>query len=648
MRIDLIVPPGSPLFFPSMACSGFKAVLSKEHDVRIHYLNMEFYAFFTATPLTHEVAAFATNTDFLYKDLAFGQPHSKVNVETLCRAEGLSVEDTAQLRARMDALPQLVEQLIDKYDLVASDLVGFTCIFGRFVPLAFCRALKRRRQEVRTVLGGTLVFKENGYAWIKYFEDVDCVVSGPGLISFPVYVEAVASGDEEKQNTIPGVLTKKNYDYIADVGEEITINEDPDRDYHDFLEKFREFGLDRFYKPRLLIETSRGCSYGKCTFCSHPFFYANSEVQEYSITEKKINSFFERHADCDNVQVQLIDGLVKSDVVANALSNVQRARPDQSLLLCTKASISERAVQSLARVGVKIFQPGLEAMSTRVLDLMAKGTNSFQNLRILKWCLSYGLLPSWNYLLGFPGMTRDDHRKCIDDVPHLVHLYPPSVFSGLVWERWSPYYFRASDFGLSLVPHPFWRSLPIKDEEFISKVADRYLDLDGKTSSLLAEYWVEMTTAVGIWRNKWLRSEIQQIPRLHYLTEGESTNIYDSRGEWPLSYELPLEPSLVLRACAEFPMSLSMLREKRTDAKAKLVMAASDRDVSVSARPAGKLDGMTDDALEGAIRWLDERHLLFSDEFKGETRYMSLISDKPPTDCLKLFDEQRKTSQLYI
>src|SRR5262245_58771760 len=86
MRIDLIVPPSSPLFFPSMACSGFKAVLSKAHDVRIHYLNMEFYAFFAATPLTHEVAAFATNTDFLSKDLAFGQPHSKANVEALCRA----------------------------------------------------------------------------------------------------------------------------------------------------------------------------------------------------------------------------------------------------------------------------------------------------------------------------------------------------------------------------------------------------------------------------------------------------------------------------------------------------------------------------------------------------------------------------------
>lgn len=622
MRIDLCVPPSSPLFFPSMACSGFKAVLSEKHDVRIHYLNMDFYAFFAETPISHEVAAFATNTDFLYKDLAFGQPHSKVNVDTLCRAEGLSAEDTSKVRARMDGLPHLTEQLIDKYDLAASDLVGFTTIFGRFVPLAFCRALKRRRREVRTVLGGTLVFKENGYAWIKYFPDLDCVVSGPGLISFPAYVEAVASGDDEKQNTIPGVLTKKNYDSIGDVGAEITINGDPDRDYHDFLEKFCEFGLDRYYKPRLLIETSRGCSYGKCTFCSHPFFYANSEVQEYSITEKKINSLFERHADYDNVQVQLIDGLVKADVVANALSNVQRARPDQSLLLCTKASVSERTVQSLARVGVKIFQPGIEAMSTRVLDLMAKGTNSFQNLRILKWCLSYGILPSWNYLLGFPGMTREDYRKCIDDIPRLVHLYPPSGFSGLIWERWSPYYFRSSDFGLKLVAHPFWRSLPIKDEEFVSKVADRYFDLDGKTSSLLSEHYEEMDWAVAMWRNKWLHSEIPQIPRLHYFTETGRSNIYDSRGERPLSYELPWEPSLVLRACAEVSMSSATLQKK--------------------------LDGMTSDALAAAMRWLDERHLLFSDEFKGEPRYMSLVSEKAPTDCLKVFDDQRKASDLYI
>lgn len=622
MRIDLVVPPSSPLFFPSMACSGFKAILSNEHDVRIHYMNMEFYAFFAATPLSHEVAAFATNTDFLYKDMAFGQPHSKLNVDTLCRAEGLSAEDAEKVRARMDALPQFVEQLIDKYHLAASDLVGFTTIFGRFVSLAFCRALKRRRKEVRTVLGGTLVFKENGYAWIKYFPDLDCVVSGPGLISFPAYVEAIASGNEEKQNSIPGVLTKKNYDSIADVGEEISINRDPDRDYHDFLEKFREFGLNQFYNPRLLIETSRGCSYGKCTFCSHPSFYESSEVQGYSITEKKINSLFERHADYDNVQVQLIDGLVKSDVVANALSNIQRARPDQSLLLCTKASISESTVRSLATIGVKIFQPGVEAMSTRVLSLMAKGTNSFQNLRILKWCLLYGLLPSWNYLLGIPGMTREDYKKCIADVPYLVHLYPPSTFSGLIFERWSPYYFRASDYGLSLVPHPVWRSLPIKDAEFVSKVADKYLDLDGKTVSMLSEFYEDMTAAVRNWRNRWLNSEIPEVPRLNYFNEGEGTNIYDSRGERPVSYDLPREPSRVLQACAKVSMSTTMLREK--------------------------LDDMTDDALDAAMRWLNERHLLFSDEFKGELRYMSLVSDKAPTDCLKIFDDQRKISQLYI
>ena len=58
---------------------------------------------------------------------------------------------------------------------------------------------------------------------------------------------------------------------------------------------------------------------------------------------------------------------------------------------------------------------------------MRKGVSGLQNIQTLKWCVEIGLRPSWNYLWGFAGESRDDFERLAAMVPLLTHLMRSGV-----------------------------------------------------------------------------------------------------------------------------------------------------------------------------------------------------------------------------
>lgn len=78
-----------------------------------------------------------------------------------------------------------------------------------------------------------------------------------------------------------------------------------------------------------------------------------------------------------------------------------------SLFYEVKVPIADRDFQMMAQAGVRVVQPGIEALATSTVKLMAKGTTSFLNLQFLQKCLKYDVEPIWNLLIGFPGEEED-------------------------------------------------------------------------------------------------------------------------------------------------------------------------------------------------------------------------------------------------
>jgi hypothetical protein len=93
------------------------------------------------------------------------------------------------------------------------------------------------------------------------------------------------------------------------------------------------------------------------------------------------------------------------------------------------------------------IQPGIESLSTHVLDLLRKGVRMLQNVALLKWCRELGIRVSWNLLYGVPGETLDDYQAQTDLMRKIPHLIPPTSVSRVRLDRFSPYYERFSEYG---------------------------------------------------------------------------------------------------------------------------------------------------------------------------------------------------------
>jgi ribosomal peptide maturation radical SAM protein 1 len=114
----------------------------------------------------------------------------------------------------------------------------------------------------------------------------------------------------------------------------------------------------------------------------------------------------------------------------------------------TKANLTKEQVRLLRDAGVLAIQPGVESLSTHVLQLMRKGVTALQNIQLLKWCKQYGVTVAWNLLYGLPGETAADYAAIGRSIEALWHLPPPYSVGAVRMDRFSPYFNEAESFGL--------------------------------------------------------------------------------------------------------------------------------------------------------------------------------------------------------
>ena len=179
--------------------------------------------------------------------------------------------------------------------------------------------------------------------------------------------------------------------------------------------------------------------------------------------------------------------------------------PGVSFFYEVKADLKEHEMEILGRAQVSQIQPGIESLASSTLKLMGKGTTAFHNLAFLKSCVSYGINPSWNLLIGFPGEQEEVYEKYLRDLPLLPHLPPPSGAFPVRFDRFSPYFTRAESYGLKLSPYDFYRYIYPFDEETLGKIAYFFEDRNYQAEYLshVATWQTRLMDAVSAWSERW-------------------------------------------------------------------------------------------------------------------------------------------------
>jgi len=197
------------------------------------------------------------------------------------------------------------------------------------------------------------------------------------------------------------------------------------------------------------------------------------------------------------------------------IPQLPEAAPGIPTFFETKANLSRAQVQALAAADVRILQPGIESLSSRVLQLMRKGCTLLQNVRLLKWCAEFGVFPIWNLLYGFPGEEAADYDQMAAVVPLVTHLQPPKKALAIELDRFSPYFTASQEFGIVNVRPP--------------EILSLLYPFDAKHLSDLC-YTFEFDYADGRKATTYLGSALERMARLWMQTRqrGALVGFYDA------------------------------------------------------------------------------------------------------------------------
>ena len=201
----------------------------------------------------------------------------------------------------------------------------------------------------------------------------------------------------------------------------------------------------------------------------------------------------------------------------------------------------------------------------------------------------YGIEVNWNILIGFPGETNEDYRQQIDLIKLLFHLPPPECVGDLWLERFSPYFMRPEEYGVTITApgeaYPY-----VYDNPEIDHLKIAY-DFEFKTSTQIdPALKQELYDIAAEWKR---RHESEHLPFLIFTKSMDFVKVYDDRSLQSTQVRLEGAAAKIFLYCNEAAKTIDQIKEHLNGQNGK-----------------GK------ESAEEAIRFLEEKGLVYGERGK--------------------------------
>jgi ribosomal peptide maturation radical SAM protein 1 len=457
--------------------------------------------------------------------------------------------------AKAITMKRLVPPFLDRAagEILAAGprVVGFTTTFAQTVPsLVLAKILKQRDPSLAIVFGGSNCESTMGAALHRSFPWVDVVVRGEAERIAPEVMHDLLAGKPPRPQ--PGLCYRVGDSAFAIAeggGPPVAVDDLPLPKYDEYFDRLAKasFAPQVNLEVQLLYESARGCWWGAkshCTFCGLNAATMAFRSKSPSRVVADLTTLAGRYRHLD---FQVVDSILAIDYFRDVLPRLRDSGYDLRIFWETKSNLKKEQVRLLREAGVVEIQPGIESLSTPILERMRKGVTAFQNIRLLKWCAEYGIRPHWNVIYGFPGEPPEEYARMADTVPSLTHLQPP-WWNPLALHRFSPYHSRPHEFGIEIAGPRWWLAhvYPV-DSETLNDLAYafEYRHLDGRRPET---YGAPMALAVEAWRAGWPAS----YRSLRYRRGPDFLSILDRRpGQDFTDYTFGSDEGAVYLACED-------------------------------------------------------------------------------------------------
>ena len=345
--------------------------------------------------------------------------------ESTQRAAGVTRDENVNPFINLYEDVLLPSEQWEDYGLVGISIVGISQILP---GLTLARMLKEKYPHLHITLGGP-IFSVNAKQLLghpEFFEEFcHSIVTFEGEEPLHRLLTTLKKGSTLRE--VPNLLFCE--DGKATLNEErveLRFEELP-------APTFEGLPMDLYLSPYPILPVlqSRGCYWGKCTFCTHSFVYGHrygkqrtkQMVDELEDLAKKYQTKYFTFSDEAVSPHSLND--VSEEIIKRGLDMKSLA------LLKFEKVMDEQLFQKMRQAGFIFLMYGLESANDRVLSLIDKGTDQKTEREVLEKSHLAGI---WNHsfmFFGFPTETRDEAMDTINFLMknlHSIHSFGPGVF----------------------------------------------------------------------------------------------------------------------------------------------------------------------------------------------------------------------------
>ena len=374
--------------------------------------------------------------------------------------------ETTQDSIKNPFLELYKNNLLKKLDLDRYGLVGIAIIHaGQVIPgLTLARILRTHYPHLHITIGGSVFARHQDILQDKkaLFEEMfHSIVLFEGEHPLDQLLKQLK--DKQPLDTVPNLIYIKNGEVVRNASSKALP--------YDQLAcpNFDDLPLNKYLMPYPVLPymASRGCYWGKCTFCTHSFIYdshyrkENEErvAEELDYLGKKYKTKFFTFSD-EAISPNAFDRMSKA-----ILSQGVEMRALGMLKFESDSVETIELFENMYRAGFLMLFFGLESANDRILSIIEKGCDQATEKRVLG---NSSLAGIWNHLylfFGFPTEEKHEAQETIDfTVQHgelgdgTIHSIGQSIFS---LEKDSAIYHNPTKFQIDKILHDPDRDMAI-------------------------------------------------------------------------------------------------------------------------------------------------------------------------------------------
>ena len=390
--------------------------------------------------------------EWFFSDLVFGDqlPHEQDYLARILSRYPEGERLTPAILKARQVRREFIDWCVAEIASEAPRVVGFPTTFHQTCAcLAVAQRLKKLPSSPIIVFGGANCEGEMGLQMARSFPFIDYVCTQEGDHVFPAFLDRqLRHGD---RTPVPGMACAGHADGLTPPPMVEDMDALPIPDFSEYFERISRAPWRSELEIHLLMETSRGCWWGAkqhCTFCglNGALMRFRSKSPERAFEEMKYLS-----TTYGTRKIECVDNILDTRYLTTLFPRLSQSGMDLDIFYEVKANLRFDQLALMRAGGVHSIQPGIESISTAILQLMQKGVSGIQNIQLLRWCDELGINVAWNLLCGFPGEPVEEYARIAAVVPLLAHLQPPASCGKFRLDRFSPHFTRSETFGIKRV-----------------------------------------------------------------------------------------------------------------------------------------------------------------------------------------------------